>query len=57
MIPAKLTRGPPYRSEWGIFEEAGLLIGIREDAPDWVKERYRKDCEIMTKATETMFKE
>ena len=52
-----LESGLAYVDEWGIFEEAGLLIGIREDAPDWVKEQYRKDCEIMAKATETMYKE
>lgn len=56
MIPAKLTIGPPYIKEWGIFE-AGFLVGIREDAPEWVKERYAIDSEASAKAAETMYKE
>lgn len=56
MIPANLTTGPNYYDEWGVFYH-GFIVGIREDAPDWVKERYRKDSEIIAKATETMYKE
>lgn len=38
MILPELLEG---MDEWGIIED-GLLVGIREDAPEDVKERYRK---------------
>lgn len=36
-------------AEWAIFKD-GFIAGIREDAPDDVKERYRKTQEMLEDA-------
>ena len=28
--------------KWGVFNERGIIIGVREDAPDEVKKEYKQ---------------
>ena len=35
----------PEYYNWITVDEHGTINGVRDDAPDYIKEQYRKDCE------------
>lgn len=48
-----MSMSPKYEPifEYGIFDEDGL-VGVKEDAPDEVKELYKEFAEIQKEAAE-----